>query len=64
MPCLDHVVLYVAAYAVLRSEQSGQVYRWVFVKKVGNMAQVMSDGGLITYQAHSCPSKGADLRLK
>src|SRR5207237_10417217 len=47
---LNHVVLHVAANAVLRTEQRNQFNVRMLVEQIGCMAKIMIDRGLIAYQ--------------
>jgi hypothetical protein len=50
---LDHVVLYVASYSVLRSKQRGELDVGVLVKEIGDVTQIVVDGRLITNQTNA-----------
>ena len=46
----DHVVLHVAANAVLWTKQRAQIDVWMIVKKIGGVMKVVIDGCLIADQ--------------
>jgi hypothetical protein len=60
VPCLDHVVLNVAAYSMLGPKQCSEVYVWMRVKKIGSVLEIVIDRSLVTDQAYALASNQID----
>jgi hypothetical protein len=59
---LDHVVLNVAANAVLRAEKCSEVYVRMFVKDICGMPKsIRQNGRLVAYKADTLTSDNAEL---
>jgi hypothetical protein len=50
---LDHVVLHITAYSMLRPEERAQIYATMLMKKVSRMPQFMINRRLIADEANA-----------
>src|SRR6266511_1389007 len=62
--CLDHVVLDITAYPVLRPEEGGQIHFITLVKEICRVSKLVVHGGLITDETDSCGTQEPNAYLK